>query len=109
MCSSTELTLNQIRIVKWEDLLLKERTGNVTDITVDCQEKLHKEIMRRLNEVEEKQQNTTQELSETKSDLKKELNEAKQNLTDMKTQQEKDKSKFQFEILVSFTFRYNIR
>ena len=43
MCSEVEEKYGRGRYLKWEDLLLEERTGNVTEIDVGCNSEVRKE------------------------------------------------------------------
>ena len=77
ICSNEEESLNSIRSLRWESIILQRRSGSVTEITVCSPEemearrraKMLRLIEERLEPFESRLQNTEQELARTKSNL----------------------------------------
>ena len=77
ICSNEEESLNSIRNLRCEDILLLERSGSVTEITgcspkameASRQAQMLRFIEERLQSLESRLQNTEQELARTKTNL----------------------------------------
>ena len=77
ICSNEEESLNPIRSLRWESIILQQRSGSVTEITVCSPEeieagrraKMLRSIEERLETFESRLQNTEQELARTKTNL----------------------------------------
>ena len=74
-CSCVEETFSEERIIKWEDILLKTRTGSVTEIDSGCSslsclriEEIE-EIIAELNQTTEVLRQTEQSLNDTLTEL----------------------------------------
>ena len=83
MCSEVEETQGEVRVIKWEDVLLKTRTGNVTEIKSECISPLEK--------MQEKLQQTEEKLNDTLADLEnkeQQLNETIRELDQTKEEKE---------------------
>ena len=61
-CSGVEDLYGEVRSLKWEDILLKERTGNVTEIGSGCSA---------IDSVRYSYQLAIRKLTDTKNDLEK--------------------------------------
>ncbi|XP_063689066.1 uncharacterized protein LOC134822099 [Bolinopsis microptera] len=85
MCSEEEEILNSNRLIKWEDIMSQQRTGNVVEIPTNCPVVPH--TKERLRLIEERLNTAEQELKETKTSLtntQEELQSTKQELTETK-------------------------
>ena len=82
ICSSKEMSLTSIRIIKWEEILSNERTGNITEIPSPCN----------YDGIHEGGPDGLQ------SQTRVELNTTKDELTTVKSR--KEKSKFYFKSLI---------
>jgi len=83
MCSVVEETQGEVRAIKWEEVLLKTRTGNVTEIKSGCISPLEK--------MQEKLQQTEEKLNDTLADLEnkeQQLNETIRELDQTKEEKE---------------------
>ena len=79
ICSNEEESLNSIRSLRWESIILQGRSGSVTEITTGClspeeieagrRAKILRSIEDRLETFESRLQNTEQELARTKTNL----------------------------------------
>ncbi|XP_063677946.1 kinesin-like protein KIF11 [Bolinopsis microptera] len=65
MCSGVEETHGEVRVMKWEDVLLKTRTGNITEIDTRCKI-VHLQV--KLQQTEEKLNETLTELEQSKEE-----------------------------------------
>ena len=83
MCSEQE-KLNSNRLLRWEDIMSQQRTGNVIEIATNC---VVPDPRERLRRIEERLDTVEQELKDTKNSLtstQEELESTKQELTETK-------------------------
>ncbi|XP_063689064.1 uncharacterized protein LOC134822098 [Bolinopsis microptera] len=99
-CSEEEEKLNSNRLLKWEDILSQQRTGNVVEIPTTCSVvpdinlNVNSDIEERLRRIEERLNTAEQELKDTQEELqstKQELTETNTSLTN--TQEELQSNK----------------
>ena len=84
MCSEQE-KLNSNRLLRWEDIMSQQRTGNVIEIATNCS--VVPDPKERLTRIEERLNTVEQELKDTKNSLtstQEELESTKQELTETK-------------------------
>ena len=62
MCSEVEETYEDERSVKWEDILLKTRNGDITEIGTGCQSPIFKQLRTKLLRTEDRLNSTLEEL-----------------------------------------------
>ena len=83
MCFEVEETYGEVRAIKWEDVLLKTRTGNITEIESGCISPLEK--------MQDKLRKTEEKLNDTIAELEKkgqQLNETEKELAQTKEDNE---------------------
>ena len=55
MCTTTESSLSESKILTWEDIMTAQRNGSVTDLLIDCRlETLRYQILQAQEPLEEK-------------------------------------------------------
>ena len=70
MCSLEEERLHTIMVLRWREIISKSRTGNVTDIPIDCEDPklkmLRNKTQLRLDLIEDILKNIEPEFADTK-------------------------------------------
>ena len=91
MCSEVEELYGEVRVIKWEDVLLKNRTGTVTEIGSGCSAGPVSRLLDSFEKVQEKLQKTEEKLNVTVADLEnkeQQLNETIRELDQTKEEKE---------------------